>query len=394
VNRSGGERSGLTFDAASLIAAARGRLGHDLDDPELPTRLDGLIEQLSARLDDHGRVRAAEVILGLLVTRFELLRDRRMFPIAQERIEQPIIVFGEGRSGTTLLQMLLGCDPDSRLLEFWEVMRPSPPPAISDTRARREAGDADWREILALIPKWLPAHPYNAMLGRNPPECERLWAFDFRTLPPTAWWRVPMARWPPIQLPQDPARQYELHTMVLQQLQYEAPPRRWVLKGTSHQHRLAALLDAYPDAVYVWIHRDPLQAIASRCALQTLINEAIGGPFDTVSFARSSVESSIVAFNEAAANPLSGDPRIDHLVYREFVTDPIAAIRGVYERHGLDVSVSFERAMRTWMAENPSNRYGKFEYSVDALGVDLDDVDRRLEPYRERFGVASERSRG
>jgi hypothetical protein len=273
-------------------------------------------------------------------------------------------------------------------------MRPSPPPGASDSAARRAAGDDDWREILELIPNWLPAHPYNAMLGRNPPECERLWAIDFRTLPPTAWWRVPMVRWPPVDLPQDPTRQYEIHTMMLQQLQYRMPPRRWVLKGTSHQHRLAALLDAYPDAIFVWIHRDPVQAIASRYALQVLIAEAIGGPFDTAAFARASVESAITAFAEVASNPLSSDPRIHHLLYREFVGDPVAAIGDIYTRHGLVVSDTFEHAMRTWMAENPSNRYGRFEYSVDALGVDLADLERRLAPYRERFGVAPERSKG
>jgi hypothetical protein len=42
------------------------------------------------------------------------------------------------------------------------------------------------------------------------------------------------------------------------------------------------------------------------------------------------------------------------------------------------------------MVENPSNRYGRFEYSVAALGVDLDDLDHLLDPYRERFSVPRE----
>ena len=41
------------------------------------------------------------------------------------------------------------------------------------------------------IPKWLISHPYNDMLGDGLPECERTWAFDFRVMTPTAWWRVP-----------------------------------------------------------------------------------------------------------------------------------------------------------------------------------------------------------
>ena len=38
-------------------------------------------------------------------------------------------------------------------------------------------------------PRWLHCHPYNDMLGNGLPEDERTWAFDFRVMTPTAWWR-------------------------------------------------------------------------------------------------------------------------------------------------------------------------------------------------------------
>jgi hypothetical protein len=286
--------------------------------------------------------------------------------------------------------MLLSCDPGSRVLEFWEVMRPSPPPAISDTAERRRQADDDWREILEQIPRWVVSHPYNAMLGRNPPECERLWAFDFRTLPPTAWWRMPAAQWPPFRLPRDDVRQYELHTMMLQHLQYGAPPRRWVLKGTSHQHRLAALLDAYPDAVFVWIHRDPVVAIASRVELVSQVYEGIAGSIDRAGFAAATVENVANGFLAAATDPLAADPRIHHLVYQDFTADPRAAIQELYREVGLEFTGAFHDGMGAWMAANPSNRFGRFEYSVDALGVDVDALDQRVDPYRVRFGVPRE----
>jgi hypothetical protein len=386
----------VTLDADELVGLARARTGlSDLGDDTLPVRLAELLGQLEERLDDDvGRARAVAVVVGLLEERIRVLGARCALPIAAERIERPIIAFGEARSGTTLLQMLLGCDPSSRLLAFWEVMRPSPPPGLSDTAARRAAGDDDWREILDQIPKWLVSHPYNGMLGRNPPECERLWAFDFRSLPPSAWWRVPVAQWPPFRLPRDDVRQYEIHRMMLQHLQFGAPSRRWVLKGTSHQQRLPALLDAYPDAVFVWIHRDPLPAIASRVELVTQVYEGIAGPIDRAAFAAATVQASVASFAAAASSTEAADERIHHLVYQDFTADPVAAIRAVYERADIPFPASFEPAMRTWMVENPSNRYGRFAYSVDALGVDVDELDRQLEPYRDRFGVPAERTKG
>src|SRR5262245_59637822 len=104
----------LTFDAGTLIASARDASGlDDLADDTLPNRLADLVAQLAARLDARVKARAAEVITGLLVERLSFFAARRNYPIAGERIERPIIAFGEARSGTTLLQMLLGCDPDA-----------------------------------------------------------------------------------------------------------------------------------------------------------------------------------------------------------------------------------------------------------------------------------------
>lgn len=389
--------SRLRFDAGELIASAREQTGlDDLADDSLADRLAALLGWLDQRLDDDGRARAAAVAHGLLVQRLEFFGARRQYPLADERVEAPLITFGEARSGTTVLQMLLGCDTDARLLEFWEAMYPGPPPGVCDTGERRRRADADWREILRLIPKWLISHPYNAMLGKNPPECERLWAMDLRSAPPTAWWRVPAVPLepPPLQLPQDPVRQYQIHTMYLQYLQYRAPSRRWVLKGISHQHRLAALLPAYPDATFVWIHRDPLAAIASRFELHAQIFEGIAGSVDRAAFARATVDSCVRNFRAAAQNPLAADPRIHHLLYQDFIADPVAAIRELYDRIGLEYTGAFETAMRTWLAENPSGRFGRFTYSQDALGVDTGELDRALDSYRQRFAVPRERRKG
>jgi hypothetical protein len=385
------------LDAGELIAGAREEAGlTDLDDDSLSDRLAILAGWLNERLDDDGRARAAAVARRLLVQRLEFFDARRRYPLAAERIEGPLITFGEARSGTTVLQMLLGCDAQARLLEFWEVMYPGPPPGISDTAGRESQADEDWREILRQVPKWLISHPYNAMLGKNPPECERLWAMDLRGAPPTAWWRVPAVPLEPprLVLPQDPVRQYQIHAMFLQYLQYGAASRRWVLKGISHQHRLAALLPAYPDATFIWIHRDPLAAIASRFELHAQVFEGIAGAVDRAAFARATIDACTGNFLAAASDPLAADPRIHHLLYQDFIADPVASIRELYGRIGLEYTTAFETAMRGWLAGNPSGRFGTFSYAESALGVDVDELDRALDPYRERFGVPRERRKG
>ena len=120
-------------------------------------------------------------------------------------------------------------------------MYPSPPPGSPDADdPRRARADADWREINAKMPKWLHSHPYNDMLGDGLPEDERTWAFDFRVMTPTAWWRVPMQTLVG-GLPTDAAAQYRIHKAMLQQFQYSRPRKYWVLKGF-HGFRLTGAL--------------------------------------------------------------------------------------------------------------------------------------------------------
>ena len=172
------------------------------------------------------------------------------------------------------------------------------------------------------------------------------------------------------------------------------PVRRWVPKGVSHQLRLKALLEAYPDAIFVWIHRDPLQAAVSRVELTAQILEGIAGPLDREAFAQATVASCRSNFRHTAQDPTADDPRIQHLHYKTFTRDPVAAIRDIYETAGLTVTAAFEAAMRHWLAANPPDRYGRFTYPQELPGVDMAELDRSFEPYRERFGVPREQPKG
>src|SRR5688500_20057487 len=183
---------GEILDAdASLEAAQAGTGLHDWGDDSLPDRFRMAVELIrKAGMDEQGQQKARDGCMWLLPSRLEFFEDRNRYPIADERIERPLFATGEPRSGTTLLHALLAVDPTGRALRFWEVMYPSPPPGLAGPDdPRRARADQDWREILERLPKWLISHPYNDMLGDGLPEDERTWAFDFRVMTPTAWWR-------------------------------------------------------------------------------------------------------------------------------------------------------------------------------------------------------------
>jgi hypothetical protein len=380
------------LDAAALLRRAKEQTGlSEFGDETLPERFGLAMDHLNnVGLDEKGLQAAENVCLWLLTSRLQVFEDFNRYPIAEEKIEKPLFAIGEGRSGTTFLHALLSVDPNGRSLRFWEVMYPSPPPGLAGPDdSRRAKADEDWRDINTRMARWLVLHPYNDMLGNGLPECERTWAYDFRVMTPTAWWRVPM-NIKSTGFPQDPAAQYRLHKMMLQQCQYGRPKKYWVLKGF-HQSRVGALLDAYPDARIIWTHRDPVQVIASTVMLMGELDEMLDGPVDWKELASSSLEGLSAGYFRRLEDPLIDDPRIHHVRYQDLVADPIGTLRTFYQRYDVPFGPETEAAMRDYAANNRSDRYGKFRYSADILNTDIEALHEKLAPYREKFGIDIER---
>lgn len=382
------------LDAQQLLAQAQQITGlSDWADDGFPDRFALAVAHINTvAMDAAGRAAAAENVLWLLTDRLCFFEDRKRFPLADEAIDRPMFVSGEPRSGTTLMHALLAVDPGARALRFWEVMHPSPPPGtVEALDPRIAAADAEWREINAKMPRWLHCHPYNDMLGDGLPEDERTWAFDFRVMTPTAWWRVPMQTLS-FGLPTDPPAQYRIHKAMLQALQYRRPSRHWVLKGF-HTTRLGAFFDTYPDASLVWLHRDPVMVAASSTMMMADIMDGIVGRIDLVKEARAHLERVRWSIGQTMAHPLANDPRIHHVRYRDFVADPIGVIRDYYAFAGRPFTPAAEAAMRRYLAENKGDRHGTFHYSAQVLvdaGYDIDALNTEFAPFRARYGVEIE----
>ncbi len=383
--------AGLPLEADALLAAAEQETGlSGWGDPSFRERFTLAVSLLRGQgMDAAGESIAAASCMWLLTDRLRFLDDHVKHGLDREVIEKPLFVTGEPRSGTTLLHALLSVDPGGRALRFWEVMHPSPPPGLArpdDPRIAR--ADEEWREINARLPEWLKCHPYNDMLGDGLPEDERCWAFDFRVLTPTAWWRVP-AGMIVGGLPSDPAAQYRLHKMMLQAVQHGRPRRYWVLKGF-HAGRFPDFFEAYPDARVLYIHRDPVQSIASRIKMAADLCEQLAGSVDMQEQSRTHTAAGRASYHALLSNPMIDDPRIHHVRYADFMKDQVDTIRGFYAFAGVPWTQAAADAMRHYLATNRGDRYGKFVYSTDLLDADPEDLRREFAPYYERFGVEVE----
>jgi hypothetical protein len=75
--------------------------------------------------------------------------------------------------------------------------------------------------------------------------------------------------------------------------------------------------------------------------------------------------------------------------YDDLVTDPIGAVRSIYEHGGEELSADAERAMRGYLAEHPHGEHGQHRYDLDALGLDANRLRDRFAAYERRFAAES-----
>ncbi len=385
----------LQIDEERLLELAEERAGlGDFGDGGFRKPLHTLLEYLNAdeELTLAIRTAAVETITELLANRLRFVADRKRYPIAEERIERPIVITGQARSGTTLMHSLLGEDPVNRLPRFWEVARPSPPVGFAGADDPRIAqGNADMQSFAARMKKGMPAHPYWDEEGMMPIECTRLMTMDFRNMSAMAYWRVPISRsWV---LSSDTRAHYAFHKKMLQTLQYGAVRARWVVKAVAHFNRLAETFETYPDAIILWMHRDPVRATSSRLELEALMAEGVTGqPVDRVAMASGQLAVAQKSLEAVLSDPLVDHPAVFHIRFVDWVEDPIATIRLVYRHFDLEFTHEADERMQRWLLDpkNRSDRYGKFRYSLEPFGMSADEMDEIFRPYRERFDIPRE----
>jgi len=383
------------LDAGRLVSQAREAVGlEDLGEDSWQEGLERLLRALreEAALNDLGVQIAAGEILVYLANRLRVIDWTARHPeIVAKDVEPPLVIVGQGRTGTTILHDLLAQDPESRVPMTWEVDRPFPPPETAtyedDPRIDEVQAQLDASEL--LVPGLKKMHPMGARLSQ---ECVRITAGDFRSMIFPTQYRIPSyGRW--LLYEADMAPAYRWHRRFLQYLQSRHPAKRWVLKSPGHVWCLGKLLAEYPNARLVQTHRDPLRIVAS---LSSLVATLRGMSSDHTSIPEAAAEFTdylIDGLDRSVTARQDGTVPRDRVVdvqFRAFMSDPFGALHVVYDRLGLELSSDAERRMRRFLADNPSDKHGQHRYALRDTGLDADRLRARARRYQEYFDVPSE----
>ena len=385
------EEASLPLTQESLLGEARARTSmDDFGDDDLREPLSVLLPALEheAELTLLGRWITRRFLLRMLEVRLQLAAYVAADPgVHDEQIVAPLFVTGAPRTGTTILHALLAADPENRVPEGWELLRPVPPPdpATGTDDPRIALADRELRLPAVVVGGLDAIHVYG---GRMPKECVSSMSFVLRSEEFTARYHVPSyANWL-FACDMHPA--YEMHKLVLQVLQRRTGPGRWVLKSPVHLHSLPVLLDVYPDAQVAVTHRDPLTVLASVSSLVAALRYAHSDQVDMTEIGRYHADLYHRALDGLARADERGTlprERFHHSHYGDFIDDGVGVVRALYGSIGRVLSDDAASRMQAHLDAQPKGSHGSHDYDFGDLGLDVDVERARYATYTSHFGV-------
>jgi hypothetical protein len=385
----------LPLEPEALLAAARSETALDYfgDDRFLP-RLRCLVHALvhEGRLSAVGRLMAHRQIVQLLNNRLKLEALIGAHPeIERSTVAAPIVIVGLPRTGTTHLHNLMAADPALRSLPYWESLEPvqleREKPAPGDPDPRRARCDQALWFVNESLPYFVRMHE---MTTDHVHEEIQLLAMDFSTMLFETMALLPS--WRDAYKSQDQAPSYRYLRRILQACQWQRGGTRWVLKSPQHLEQIGPLLDAFPDAIMVFTHRDPASVVASYLTMGAYTARMnTESPIDLRAMGRYWRDRIIDLFRALVRDRglVDGTRSLD-VRFDEFMRDDLATVRRVYGVAGQPVTAEAEGAWRDFMASHPRGAHGSVEYDLAQFGLDADEIRTACAFYVDRFGVALE----
>lgn len=386
----------VPLDSTSLLDAATRNTGlsdFGVDDWREPFEI--LVKAMDdeADLNLMGRLRTRSEILNTLEARLQIEDCYKRHPeIDDQEVAQPIIIVGQGRSGTSFLQNVLSMNPDNGSLLTWEIMFPCPPPEKATYKT-----DPRIQKAHRMIDQWTRVTPTLAAIhefaGHLPMEDCQMMAMNFTS---PSWFgslgQTPSYDAYMMTCDMEPAMRY--HRRVLKLLQWKNPRRNWVLKDPMHLDRLALLHKFYPDACFVWPHRDPVRALASTISIIGHVqwgrsdHPFKGGSFEYVV----DPNMSAARFNAAIERLEAGDvpaKQFHNMLYRDLVQDTMASIEKMYAHFGIALSDDGRAAMAKYLAENPREARPAHKFSAGSDAA-IAGARQAYQRYQDYFGIPNE----
>ncbi len=357
----------------------------------LPLGEESYREPLSILLKDYknhsnlsrlGSLSVQRVIIKTLESRGRLFQFINNNDLGEP--STPIIVSGLPRSGTTYLFGLLHCSDEFRAPLTWEIFQMMPLATSPYQQAYKQIKtEAKLLLLKALLPKLMNIHPMKAVL---PEECQLITALDFRSISFAYSSRVP--EYESFINNCDYSSAMLWHKRFLQALETTYKPTYWLLKDPCHIQHISEIVSAYPEAKFVFIHRDPKDTIASISSLSTHLRSAFSKSIDKQEIGQGALSFWAKAIEDFLdQQTLINESHMIDINFNEFINNPIGSAETIFKKFKLNFDDHTRAKMEDFI--NNKSRLGKLShhYNLDDFTLTTDQVNQSFKSYIEKFSL-------
>jgi len=154
--------------------------------------------------------------------------------------------------------------------------------------------------------------------------------------------------------------------------------------------RADALVEAYPNAKFLWSHRDPAKVLASVCSLIQYVRSWSSDRDDGKELGSEQLECWAEGVRRAMEfRKRLGDNRFVDVSFADLQTDPVATLAASYERLDLTFSAAASRRVQDWADGHQPGSRGGHSYRLSDYGLTEKQVRARFADYLATYDATA-----
>jgi uncharacterized membrane protein YdjX (TVP38/TMEM64 family) len=315
----------------------------------------------------------------------------------RQRVEAPVFIIGNFRSGTTFMHRLLAMDGRRfSTMAMWQILLA---PSITQrtivswlVRLDRLVGRPGERLVAWIDRDWDRRNPMHQASLAQPEEDDYLLLHIWSALTVGLSSGVLDEAAPYVyfdqRLPRRDRRRIMKFYRRCVQRHLHAGPRgaTYLAKNPALTPKLRSVLEEFPDARFVFMVRDPRETIPSFLSMMRMSWRIVGADPDDPALTEflKGMAGHWYRYPPDALADLPPDQWAT-VVYDDLVRDPAGTVRGLYSRFGFELDDEFDRMLgrETGRAQNYRSRH---RYAAKELGLDRAEIARDFADVIERYG--------
>lgn len=288
-----------------------------------------------------------------------LLLDPLLFPrVRDQKVEAPIFIVGNGRSGTTHIHRILSADGERfSFFKTWELLLPSVlQHRLVDTldhvdraflggwfRKRLQQGEDDALGEIRKLHDWQStgSEEDDFVMFANWSSVSLTFPFPYPELEPLFW----TDREPELKR----RRILGFYRAMLQRLLYcresdGKGARIHCSKSPQFTLKMRGLLEQFPDARFIVMLRHPFETIPSLLDLMSQYWRGMGASEELVEASAELLGEIQIAQYKYAVEVVDSLPKEQSIIvdFRELLADPKQIVEAIYDRFGIELSEDFD----------------------------------------------------